>query len=211
MRPLTIVFTHSHGFGSVSIDPQAKNDALLLSTNTEVSISPKLHSNKQARTAVANGAADAVEPKPTAPLSSQILRVLPAHILSKSVVSYSGPEVVGYVSFSALARIYSTTTATNNKSYYKVSLKRLEPPVNPEASTLQNTDPVPETRVLNPGEKDQQTGKDSDKADVVYICGRDDLVDAHVLFPVLPSGVEHWDLIRYIQPASSVIHNLDAP
>lgn len=182
----------------MSLDPEAKNNALLLSTNTEVSISPKLHS--KARTAVVSErgsvSPDHAKPRSTPRLSSQILRVLPAHILSEPPVSHSGPEVVGYVSFSALARIHSQTTTKN--TYHKVSVKRLEPPTNPEGSALQATDPVAETKVLIPSEKGQQTAqKDSDKPNAVYICGRHELIEEHVVFPVLPSGVEHWDLIRY--------------
>ncbi|KAJ3908233.1 P-loop containing nucleoside triphosphate hydrolase protein [Lentinula edodes] len=171
----------------VSLAPQAKNDALLLSTNTEVSISPKLHANRRvhAKEPTVNGTADAVVPK-SIPQPFQILRVLPNHVLSKPLTAYSGSEVIGYVSSSTLAQLLP---ASRN-----VSLKRLEPPINP-VSTLQTPETVPETKVLNPSEKIHNV-ENSDNAERSYVCGRVELIGGHIVFPSLPAGIEHWDLIK---------------
>ncbi|GAW05575.1 AAA-domain-containing protein [Lentinula edodes] len=111
----------------VSLAPQAKNDALLLSTNTEVSISPKLHANRRvhAKEPTVNGTADAVVPK-SIPQPFQILRVLPNHVLSKPLTAYSGSEVIGYVSSSTLAQLLpaSRNVAKQHTCYKKQSPKR---------------------------------------------------------------------------------------
>ncbi|KAF9070811.1 P-loop containing nucleoside triphosphate hydrolase protein [Rhodocollybia butyracea] len=190
----------------VSLEPSAKNDALLLSTNTEVSISPKLHTNKHTHpraSTVVNGPVPADAVKSKAPkYFPQIIRILPAHLLSQSLVPYDGPEVVGYLSPSTFTRLYSITQIQPN-TFYKASFKRLEPPVNPTDSSTQSSEPLPETKVLNPGEKNQQkSAQDPERSDVIYLCGRDGLVDGHVLFPSLPLSVENWDLIRIVADGS---------
>lgn len=182
----------------VSLAPQAKNDALLLSTNTEVSISPKLHANRRvhAKEPTVNGTADAVVPK-SIPQPFQILRVLPNHVLSKPLTAYSGSEVIGYVSSSTLAQLLpASRNVAKQHTCYKVSLKRLEPPINP-VSTLQTPETVPETKVLNPSEKIHNV-ENSDNAERSYVCGRVELIGGHIVFPSLPAGIEHWDLIKFV-------------
>ncbi|KAJ3890822.1 P-loop containing nucleoside triphosphate hydrolase protein [Lentinula edodes] len=182
----------------LSLAPQAKNDALLLSTNTEVSISPKLHANRRAhaKEPTVNGTADAVVPK-SIPQPFQILRVLPNHVLSKPLTTYSGSEVIGYVSSSTLAQLLpASRNVAKQHTYYKVSVKRLEPPVNP-VSTLQTPETVPETKVLNPSEKTHNV-ENSDNAERSYVGGRVELIGGHIVFPSLPAGIEHWDLIKFV-------------
>ncbi|KIK68962.1 hypothetical protein GYMLUDRAFT_80351 [Collybiopsis luxurians FD-317 M1] len=194
----------------VSLDPQPKNNALLLGTNTEVSIAPKLHANKQIRakgSEHANGGlvkAEALQPKP-AQISSQILRVLPASILSREQISYSGPEVVGYVSSSTLARLIPPKhVATQQDTWLKVSIKRLEPPVDPTSDPAsQATESVADPKILIPGEKGQhQSSGESGKSNVTYIREGYGIVEGHILFPSLPLGIEHWDLIRVVSDNS---------
>ncbi|KAH7876793.1 P-loop containing nucleoside triphosphate hydrolase protein [Lentinula edodes] len=187
----------------VSLAPQAKNDALLLSTNTEVSISPKLHANRRvhAKEPAVNGTADAVVPK-SIPQPFQILRVLPNHVLSKPLTAYSGSEVIGYVSSSTLAQLLpASRNVAKQHTCYKVSLKRLEPPINP-VSTLQTPETVPETKVLNPSEKIHNV-ENSDNAERSYVCGRVELIGGHIVFPSLPAGIEHWDLIKIVADSSA--------
>ncbi|KAJ3813169.1 P-loop containing nucleoside triphosphate hydrolase protein [Lentinula aff. lateritia] len=180
----------------VSLAPQAKDDALLLSTNTEVSISPKLHANRRvhAKEPTVNGTADAAVPK-SKPQPFQILRVLPNHVLSKPLTAYSGSEVIGYVSSSTLAQLLpASRNVAKQHTYYKVSVKRLESPINP-VSTLQTPETAPETKVLNPSEKTHNV-ENSDNAERNYVGGRDELIGGHIVFPSLPAGIEHWDLIK---------------
>ncbi|KAJ4483721.1 P-loop containing nucleoside triphosphate hydrolase protein [Lentinula aciculospora] len=193
----------------VSIDPQAKSNALLLSTNTEVSISPKLHANRRAiatahlaneRTASPATAVPKTIPQPP----SQILRVLPVNVLSEPLTSHSGSEVIGYVSFSTLARIFPTTRdMAKQPIYHKVSVRCLESPVNPEASTITTPETVPETKILNSSEKGQLTGENSAQVESIYIGGADELIDGHIVFPSLPAGVEHWELIKITADSSA--------
>ncbi|KAJ3776971.1 P-loop containing nucleoside triphosphate hydrolase protein [Lentinula raphanica] len=182
----------------VSLEP-SKNNALLLSTDTEVSISPKLHANRGAdvKKSTVNGEAtssDAVVPKSMPKNPSQILRVLPASLLPKSYTSHSGPEVIGYVSASTLARMIPTTPdVAKHTICHKVSVIRLEPPINPEKPPAQTSESVPEAKVLNPGSQGKQEEESSTS---VYIDGTDELINEHIVFPSLPTGVKHWDLIK---------------
>ncbi|KAJ3929049.1 MAG: P-loop containing nucleoside triphosphate hydrolase protein [Lentinula lateritia] len=187
----------------VSLAPQAKNDALLLSTNTEVSISPKLHANRRAhaKEPTVNRTADAAVPK-SIPQPFQILRVLPNHVLSKPLTAYSGTEVLGYVSSSTLAQLLpASRSVAKQQTYHKVSVKRLESPINP-VSTLQTPETVPETKVLNPSEKTHNV-ENSDNAEYSYVGGRDELIGGHIVFPSLPAGIEHWDLIKIVADSSA--------
>ncbi|KAJ3727064.1 P-loop containing nucleoside triphosphate hydrolase protein [Lentinula raphanica] len=182
----------------VSLEP-SKNNALLLSTDTEVSISPKLHANRGAdvKKSTVNGEAtssDVVVPKSMPKNPSQILRVLPATLLPKSYTPHSGPEVIGYVSASTLARIIPTTPdVAKHTICHKVSVIRLEPPINPEKPPAQTSESVPEAKVLNPGSQGKQEEETSTS---VYIDGTDELINEHIVFPSLPTGVKHWDLIK---------------
>ncbi|KAJ3749282.1 P-loop containing nucleoside triphosphate hydrolase protein [Lentinula detonsa] len=190
----------------VSLDPQAKNNVLLLSTNTEVSISPKLHPNRRphAKKTTVNGGSASSEnsvPKPILKQPFQILRVLPAHILPKPLNSHSGSEVMGYVSASTLVRIIpATRDMAKQRTCHKASVKRLEPPVDPEISTTRAVETAPEPKVLNPGEKNQQSEESSES---IYIGEIDELINGHIVFPSLPAGVEHWDLIKIIADSSA--------
>ncbi|KAJ3994136.1 P-loop containing nucleoside triphosphate hydrolase protein [Lentinula boryana] len=186
---------------AVSLDPQSKNNVLLLSTNTEVSISPKLHPNRRAhakKTTVDGGSASSENavPKPILKQPFQILRVLPAHILPKPLISHSGSEVMGYVSASTLVRIIpASRDMAKQRICHKASVKRLEPPVHPEISTTQALETAPEPKVLNPGEKNQQSEESSES---IYIGEMDELINGHIVFPSLPAGVDHWDLIKFV-------------
>ncbi|KAF5388776.1 hypothetical protein D9757_005613 [Collybiopsis confluens] len=187
----------------VSLDSQPKSNALLLGTDTEVSISPKLHRRVQEKvSAPANR--DVVPTHPPKPqpshVYSQILRVLPASI-SSAPISQNGLEVVGYVSFSTLARLLPPQHAPGRQSTsLKVSFKRLEPPVDPTSdSNAQAVASETTAKFLNPSDKAQKQPTDgAELSDSIYVCSKEGMVQGHILLPNLPGGVEHWDLIRVV-------------
>ncbi|THU89378.1 AAA-domain-containing protein [Dendrothele bispora CBS 962.96] len=190
----------------VSLDPQSKNNALLLSTNTEVSIAPKLHSRPQ-NTPSKSTSKDKpsssdlqatpsahTKPKTASNTVSQILRVLPERVLSLPTPSYDGTEILGYVSprtFSSLFPSIKPDTST----YHKVNYKRLEAPIDPsEPPSAQEAAPQPAPKILNAGEDKPAPPIDDED---VFICSMQGLVDQHVVFSNLPKGVEEWDLVRF--------------
>jgi peroxin-1 len=193
----------------VSLDPQSKNNALLLSTNTEVSIAPKLHSRQQKssskitkdKSSSLNGA-PAVKPsvdaqdKPETSSHSYVLRVLPERVLSLSVPSYTGSEILGYVSPRTFASLYPSAQPETS-TYWKSTFKRLRPPIDhSDPLSTQETIPTPAPKLLNPGEKDKDKLIPVQENGEVFICSMVGIVDQHVMFPSLPSDVEDWDLVR---------------
>lgn len=105
--------------------------------------------------------------------------------------------MLGYVSSSTLAQLLpASRSVAKQQTYHKVSVKRLESPINP-VSTLQTPETVPETKVLNPSEKTHNV-ENSDNAEYSYVGGRDELIGGHIVFPSLPAGIEHWDLIKFV-------------
>ncbi|CAK5281813.1 unnamed protein product [Mycena citricolor] len=121
----------------VSIVPESKGNALLLTTNTEVSIAPKLHSKK----ASANGTpvrepaatsqnANESKPNAAAVVAPQILRVLAPGLINAAI---PGAEEFGLVSPESFAILHPTAT-DDGTTYYKALLKRLSPPVDPLAA-----------------------------------------------------------------------------
>ncbi|KAF5345345.1 hypothetical protein D9758_008461 [Tetrapyrgos nigripes] len=194
----------------VSLDPQSKNNALLLSTNTEVSIAPKLHTRQQKssskptkdKSASVNGASiikpsvDTKE-KPKTVSVSHVLRVLPERVLDLPIPSYIGSEILGYVSPRTFTSLYPSAQPEAS-TYWKSAFKRLRPPVDPNDSpSTQESVPIPAPKLLNPGEKDKDKLTPVQENDEVYICSMVGIVDQHVVFTNLPRDVEEWDLVRF--------------
>lgn len=198
---------------TVGLVPQSKGDVLLLTTDTEVSISPKLHRSRPTPSSSrqANGVTPGIagpsnsgtqhEPVPTPKTHSQILRVVPSRVINIPLPSFTGPESVGYVSPSTWAQIYPETptpSPASTRMYHSATVKRLRPPLDPTPSTASTSAAPPVAKVLNAGDKGlnkvaDDAGKDPGK---VYIATMDGIPASHVVFPDLVENVEEWDLVR---------------
>ncbi|KAL0577747.1 Peroxisome biosynthesis protein pex1 [Marasmius crinis-equi] len=191
----------------VSLEPQAKSNALLLSTNTEVAIAPKPHKRQQSK-AKPNGSTPQQLPngvpqkqedttKPPSELHSIALRVLPSRLASVTPAFHDGSEVLAYVSHSTFSSLFPSIPASSSSQvHYRAKFKRLVPPNDPSPSSSDETSqPEPTTKILNPGEK-PPTELSSEEVDVLYICPMTGVLSGHVVFPTLPTGVEDWDLLR---------------
>ncbi|KAJ6495661.1 P-loop containing nucleoside triphosphate hydrolase protein [Mycena vitilis] len=192
----------------VSIEPESKGNALLLTTNTEVSIAPKLHPKKQSRpvNGVSHGtngvASTSTAPKDAPvvhpPVSPQVLRVLPPHLLGLPFPEHTGPEVLAYVSPATFALLHSSSEA-DDAVYHKTVLKRLSPPTDPSASPTADWTPPP-TRVLNAG--NVVPSPSSGEIDELYVRGVEGVPDSQVAF--FPAQqIEEWDLVRLSRPLES--------
>ncbi|KAJ7039144.1 P-loop containing nucleoside triphosphate hydrolase protein [Mycena alexandri] len=199
----------------VSIEPETKGNALLLTTNTEVSISPKLHAKKAPPrqvnglpngvppTTTSTSAKDASTSNPT--LSPQILRVLPPHLLSTPFPEHTGPEILAYVSLATFILLHPhATSLTDDAVYHKTLLKRLSPP--PDPSAVPNAAPAPVTRVLNAGNATAAeaglSANGGGEVEEVYVRAVKGVPESHVAF-FAGQGVEEWDLVRLSRPAES--------
>ncbi|KAG6920030.1 hypothetical protein DXG01_010098 [Tephrocybe rancida] len=187
---------------AVSVDPSSKGSALLLTTNTEVSIAPKLH--RSSRRADTSSRQDTPQDVPRVATSkerykrdSHVLRNLPHGIFNVALPDYSGSELVGFVS--------PTTYLTLSKSgppeeagllsCSSFNFKRLTPPLEPSSSPQSMPSPPPPVpRVIKPG-NDGGLVDNIQVENIVFVGTLAGLPDSHIVFPAAPKEVEDWDLL----------------
>ena len=203
-NPVPIFYLHTFPAG---LDPPSKKNALLLSANTEVSIAPKLHSNKQIsppRNSLANSnhtsmaknlSVNGVSTEPTSPSKddSSILRVLPVRLLQDIQFPRSDSDSIAYVSRVTFAHIPKNSV----DSFYCGQFKPLALPADSRAlpPPLQNPDPV----LANVSSPRGSGGSivASSRSEKVWISISEELPACHIVFSVLPEGVDEWGLVRY--------------
>ncbi|KIY63560.1 AAA-domain-containing protein [Cylindrobasidium torrendii FP15055 ss-10] len=185
----------------VSLDPQNKG-ALLLTTNTEVSIAPKLHKRKQGQPSKpgppqpTTSVAESQPPSQSTPAASSkhVLRVLPANVLSTPVPTHSEAESLAFVSPATLLKLgFSGEAGT----FFKAQVKRIAPPVDPTKEKREDEEPV--AKVLNPGEVAPPKTPGT-----VYVGSLPDIPTGHVVLPVAVADIEDWDLIGLATTADVV-------
>ncbi|KAG5731766.1 Peroxisome biosynthesis protein PAS1 [Termitomyces sp. T112] len=192
----------------VSMDPASRGDALLLTTNTEVSIAPKLHrtdrradtnTREEEHVSRDNPAAtrNEVNPKHV----SHTLRVLPHGVARVTLPDYPGPEFVGYISPLTYQKLCHPTKYEGGDYIYcgKFAFKRLLPPSEPPSSSTPALPPPPPPvpRVIVPASsgKDTSLTDNVQSEDVVFVGPLSGVPDSHIVFPAAPRGVEDWDLV----------------
>ncbi|RXW21326.1 hypothetical protein EST38_g4540 [Candolleomyces aberdarensis] len=192
------------------LGPQTKGNALLLTTNTEVSIAPKLHQNKDAprsKPSTQRGekqAPSASQAKPSeAPIQTsgvpRTLRVLPARFFhGVEFPDISGPEILSYVSAQTFQK--RVLPDEQNVEFYRCQLRPLLPPADPSSPSSGPAPPDTTPRSLNlgSGEKADETTKQSTSQNIRDILAgvHNDIPPHHIVFSALPEGVEEWDLVR---------------
>ncbi|KAF9495315.1 AAA-domain-containing protein [Pleurotus eryngii] len=186
----------------VSVDPSTKGTAVLLTTNTEVSIAPKLHKqidgtarsqvSKDTKTS-ATPSQPSSAPSKTTKGSSRITRVLPKRLLPHDAISkidsYSGDLRTAYVSWVTFVRL-------------RTGLKRLQPPVDPSSkpstSSAAPSPPPPTVLTAGGGQEEDKTSHDQAKQEPeVYIAWLSEIPDDHIVFRILEDDIEEWDLTRF--------------
>ncbi|TFY54857.1 hypothetical protein EVJ58_g8610 [Rhodofomes roseus] len=143
----------------VSLEPSTAGKALLLTTSTEVSIAPKLHSRqngsagpvvngktKQKKHRGANGKVNGVSTPAedlsgstpndeAAKLPVRVMRVLPHRLVPSSpTTSHRLPDadvVIAYVSRAALTSLAEASGSASNPSPWRARVRRLPPPSDP--------------------------------------------------------------------------------
>ncbi|KAH7908843.1 P-loop containing nucleoside triphosphate hydrolase protein [Hygrophoropsis aurantiaca] len=200
----------------VSLDPQSKTDALLLTTDTEVSIAPK--TRRGGNIGSAQTAASARDSTPNTNKDPQassapenkhplhILRVLPSRLLP-SIPPVSSPktELIVYVAPRTLSLLtnsdYPLPTDVED-SFFRASYRYLNSPADPtEASKPTAPEPEVQPKVLTAGgksNKEDQEDKDekASTSDTLWIGASSAVLESHVLFTREVPGIGDWDLIN---------------
>ncbi|KAF8813732.1 AAA-domain-containing protein [Phlegmacium glaucopus] len=187
------------------LDPPSKKNALLLSTNTEVSIAPKLHSNKQIsspKRSLANGHAPTVgvSTESTIPPNDRscIFRVLPARLLPAiRFPDYSESDSLAFVSHVTFTQLHASKF-TSADSFYCGQFRPLRSPADPTAPPPPRPNPDPMlARLASSGSHASSGGSyASSKSGKVWIGVSEGLPAGHIVFSVLPEGVDEWALVR---------------
>ncbi|KAK7057474.1 putative peroxisomal biogenesis AAA ATPase pex1 [Favolaschia claudopus] len=191
----------------VSIQPE-KGKASLLTTNTEVSIAPKLHASAaSAKKRQVNGsntlpppdsslAASNSQPQ-SHPQTHLRLRVLPPRLLGLCMPEHNGLQVLAYVSSTTFASLHPSSAIDQEETaYHKTLFKLLPPPLDPsETSPTPSSPPQPPpTRVLQSGSSSNDAGA-SELIEELYVRPHPNVPDGHVVCcPV--GGITEWDVVR---------------
>lgn len=202
-------------FLQVSLDPSSKGNALLLATNTEVSIAPKLRKAKPSATQKShpNTAAgsssqtdDTIGNKSTTPVSmknAQILRLIPTRVLEVSFPQYSGSELLAYVARSTFNKLHPSHPILKDGEtniYFQHYWKRLPSPIDPNAlpPPPPSSPSVPAPRVLKAGTTgNETTAEDKNMAEPsLYMGWMTGIPEGHIAFPLSTKEFEDWDLIQ---------------
>lgn len=195
---LSFVFFGSQILNVASLDPASKGNTALLTTNTEVSISPKLHKRKE--TAIRQSNISEIPPSSRSQkqidqanlwhqLNFHVLRVLPVRLApSLSYMNHSGPELLAFVSSKTFSQLQSHKSDLEFSMFVPTEFKRLQPPSSVDVSpSFTHTDVA----------RKEDHGQINDKADL-YIGIEDGIITGHIVFPAPPKEVEDWDLVRYL-------------
>jgi len=195
----------------VSVRPSAKDDALLLTTNTEVSISPKLH--KQQLPLKSNGHSvsaknpaeniqSTTKPEPTSkPGNSEVLRVLPSRFLQETSTTHLSSELIAFVSIGTFAKLFGSTS--DGGTCFQARFKRMQGPADPTSTQSSETNPNHVAHVFKAGSSAK--GKESEGIEdsghlgsgEIYVGCSHNVIDHHIIFSALTEDIEEWDLVRY--------------
>jgi peroxin-1 len=138
-----------------------------------------------------------VSTEPTTPSKgdSSTLRVLPVRLLPDiRFPRYSDPDPLAYVSRVTFAHIPKSSA----DSFYCGQFRPLVSPTDSTQTTpppLQNPDPVA-ALLYSPGGSGGSNVASS-RSGKVWIGTSEGLLAGHIIFSVLPKGVDEWGLVRY--------------
>lgn len=199
----------------VNLGSQSKNNVLLLTTNTEVSIAPKPHrsqgptsSSMSSKTGFTTAqTTDTPSPKEVnitenaVRRNAQILRVLPKRIIRPPCSEYTGSELIAYVSPSAFLQLKpfdKSIKDTTTISCFQTAFKRLPPPIDP-SSPASPTSPTPIARIMKPEAADKVNHLNSQQDSApgrLYVGCTEGIPENHMVFPALPDTIQEWDLVQ---------------
>ena len=194
----------SHKRASAHVDPESLGNALLLTTNTEVSIAPKPHLAQQTTNGVPDERAIS---KFTRTMGSdktvrftseaQVLRVLPIRFARIPLPEYQGLELVAYVSPITFSELHPSSKGKSTV-YLQTTIKRLVPPQEPsrQSSSLSpGRATAPISPASKPGAHDQKLEHENSEKSQIFVAPLANLPQGHILFPAAPYEIEDWDIV----------------
>ena len=126
---------------------------------------------------------------------SSILRVLPVRLLSDlRFPRYSGSDSLAFVSRVTFAHIPKDSAVVFHCGQFRPLVSPTDPTVTPPPP-LPNPDPVL-ARPYSPGGSGGSNVAPS-RSGKVWIGTSEELPAGHIVFFVLPKGVDEWGLVRY--------------
>ncbi|KIJ51215.1 hypothetical protein M422DRAFT_223669 [Sphaerobolus stellatus SS14] len=216
-------------FTVVSYDPPGSS--VLLSTNTEVSIAPKLRAKSTSKlnaapTKTSSAREEAVQsrPAPKKNLGGKvILRTLPKDYLSTSTDETLTDEELGaFVSPSTFEiltgeRLLSSKAGQSQSRRRFISIHRLRPPAPPpnpknqQRTDLSKSQALLQSRILHKaggtvGPTDNEVSQSPTQSNVFAVQWSKDIPDYHV-FLRRRDDVEDWDLVRFLGPFENIFFN----
>ncbi|KDR75275.1 hypothetical protein GALMADRAFT_226942 [Galerina marginata CBS 339.88] len=204
-----------------SLDPPSKGNALLLTTNTEVSIAPKLHKREDSTLPkpllndhrepstipLVNGVSDAK--LTSSKVAFEVLRVLPSRLVpSPRYPEHNGSELLACVSPSTLALLRGSNSPIfgyTTTSFFQGTFVKLASP--PDPSSLSSSSPPPaepSTRVFSAATRDDpdSNGKKTSNPDDIFIGLLEQIPYGHIVYLALPDGLKEWDLVSSARPSN---------
>jgi hypothetical protein len=107
--------------------------------------------------------------------------------------------LLAFVSPGTLSFLQIENASLDDSTFLRVAHRRLPPPLDPSSSSGSGrSDPPveqPAPRVLHPGGREQT--QESIPIEDVCLGVVNGIMTSHIVFPVLPKGVEDWDIVRY--------------
>lgn len=188
----------------VSLDPDATAHALLIATNTEVSIAPKMHRRRAediSHRKESVRASDAPSLEKERP--SHLLRVLPTFVLPASLHDTHNDEPVAYLSPSTLKQIFPAASSHDSHvNYHRASVRRIQPPKDP-SSTAADQAHNPDPLILNPGATHAINNTASGVLDVLLVSV-EGIPPLHLVFPILLGGIQEYDIVRSVKAVNEI-------
>ncbi|KAI6007075.1 P-loop containing nucleoside triphosphate hydrolase protein [Pisolithus albus] len=180
----------------VSLEPSTKNDAALLTTDTEVSIAPKTHQSTKAAALQVPTQANSKQPKQP----ETVLRLLPLRLLdniSPPDLEYTGAEPLAYIhpyTFSILAGTKWPSEDQHEDEFVKLFYRYMPPPSNPLDTPQDGARAELHGRSID----DVLDGKPVEfpEDQILFVgCSRK-VLESHAFFPSGLQGVGDWHWIH---------------
>lgn len=180
----------------VSLEPSTKNDAALLTTDTEVSIAPKTHQSAKA-------AARQVPTQDSSKQSKQpetVLRLLPLRLLeniSPPDLEYTGAEPLAYIhpyTFSILAGTKWPSEDQHEDEFVKLFYRYMPPPSNPLDAPPDGANAELHGRSIDDVLDDKPVEFPEDQ--LLFVGCSHKVLESHAFFPGGLQGVGDWHWIH---------------
>ncbi|ETW75050.1 AAA family ATPase, CDC48 subfamily [Heterobasidion irregulare TC 32-1] len=197
----------------VSLDP-SDSKALILTTNTEVSIAPK--TRRPRLTPVRKATSSSAPPVEIVPPSNSTpsgasksrtvglqLRVLPSSLVSVSISQSSELQTIACVSSQTLSALRFEGRLNTDIQVFQGDVQRLLPPPDPSEgpSNADSSAVAPSAQVLHPGAAEaakNSSQKEKKDQSEVLVCGNESVPQGHVVFVGGTDGVAEWGLVRSV-------------